>query len=61
MGWATFWANFSKTHLVSLAGANHTSSGGNPTTLSYISSDVKIYSATNSKARFQNKNDFLMM
>jgi hypothetical protein len=35
--------------------------GANPTIASYIASAVKIYSATNSMARFWKKNYFALM
>jgi hypothetical protein len=62
MGWATFWANFSETHLVTLAPTRAFTSfkklpsGANPTIASYNASVVNFYNATGSLARFENKN-----
>jgi hypothetical protein len=46
---ANNWDDFSRNQN---SAANSTTSGANPTTLSYNAEDVKIYSATNSTTRF---------
>jgi hypothetical protein len=53
---ATFWAIFSQTHLVTLI---IKLPGANPTTVSYNASAVKIYNATRSLVRFENKDVFV--